>query len=373
MNQQLHIVSFDIPFPPVYGGIIDVWAKIKALHQAGVKVILHCFQYRDKKPAPELAVLCREVYYYPRPLGLGFQFSTMPYVVRTRQTRTLLENLGKDEHPILFEGLHTCAFIHHAALAGRRKLVRMHNVEWQYYLHLSHLEPNWIKKAYLLLESMRLRAFESKVLAFADVVFPISIGDDQYFRSLTTKNVHYLPAFHGCGPVTSPPGKGAFALFHGNLSVRDNERAAIFLAEQVFAATDFPFIIAGLSPGAGLEKVCARHANIQLVNSPSEAEMSRLIREAHLHILFSFQADGIKIKLLRALHQGRFVIVNRPIIRGTGLELLCEVVDNAEQIRTTIRQLLAESFSPGEVEKRRQVLSQHYSDEAGARQILEFL
>ncbi|MCX6283192.1 MAG: mannosyltransferase, partial [Bacteroidetes bacterium] len=44
MEQHLHIVSFDIPYPPDYGGVIDVYYKIKTLSEAGVKIHLHCFE-----------------------------------------------------------------------------------------------------------------------------------------------------------------------------------------------------------------------------------------------------------------------------------------------------------------------------------------
>ena len=44
-DQHLHIISFTIPYPPNYGGAIDVFFKIKALHSYGVQVHLHCFSY----------------------------------------------------------------------------------------------------------------------------------------------------------------------------------------------------------------------------------------------------------------------------------------------------------------------------------------
>ena len=44
-EQRLHIVSFDVPFPPNYGGVVDVFYKIRALHKLGVKIHLHCFEY----------------------------------------------------------------------------------------------------------------------------------------------------------------------------------------------------------------------------------------------------------------------------------------------------------------------------------------
>ena len=50
----LHIVSFDIPYPANYGGVIVIFNQIKALHAAGVKVILHCFQYGARGPQEAL-------------------------------------------------------------------------------------------------------------------------------------------------------------------------------------------------------------------------------------------------------------------------------------------------------------------------------
>jgi len=34
---HIHIISFDIPFPANYGGVIDVFYKAKALTDSGVK------------------------------------------------------------------------------------------------------------------------------------------------------------------------------------------------------------------------------------------------------------------------------------------------------------------------------------------------
>ena len=58
---KLHIVSFDVPFPPNYGGVIDVFYKIKALHKLGVKIILHTFDYGRGKPT-ELNNYCEEIF-----------------------------------------------------------------------------------------------------------------------------------------------------------------------------------------------------------------------------------------------------------------------------------------------------------------------
>ena len=37
-DMKLNVVSFDIPYPPDYGGVIDIYYKIKALNSAGIKI-----------------------------------------------------------------------------------------------------------------------------------------------------------------------------------------------------------------------------------------------------------------------------------------------------------------------------------------------
>ena len=59
---HLHIISFDIPWPANYGGVIDVFYKAKALSEKGVKVHLHCFQY-GRKPNPFLENMFHKFYF----------------------------------------------------------------------------------------------------------------------------------------------------------------------------------------------------------------------------------------------------------------------------------------------------------------------
>ena len=69
MDKYLNIVSFNIPYPANYGGVIDVYYKLEALHACGVKLILHCFEY-ERPHAPELESICDKVFYYKRRTGV---------------------------------------------------------------------------------------------------------------------------------------------------------------------------------------------------------------------------------------------------------------------------------------------------------------
>ncbi|HXC06538.1 MAG TPA: glycosyltransferase family 1 protein, partial [Bacteroidia bacterium] len=228
LSAPLHIVSFDVPFPPDYGGVIDVFYKIKALAQVGVKVHLHCFEY-GRKPSIELEALCEKVYYYHRRMKKRYLFSKLPYIVVTRQSELLMQRLLENDYPILFEGLHSCFHLSDPRLAGRKKLVRNHNIEHTYYANLAQVEKNVFRKIYFRRESVKLRKFEA-VLGKADQILAISLPEQAELKK-RYKAVSHISAFHAHEQVEGRTGLGTFILYHGNLEVGENNEAALYLVE----------------------------------------------------------------------------------------------------------------------------------------------
>lgn len=118
MADHLHIVSFDVPYPADYGGVVDVFYKIKALHELGVHVHLHCFEY-GRGQQPELEKYCEEVHYYQRQEGhKGFSLQ-LPYIVASRNDEQLWKRLNADDYPVLFEGVHCTYGLTNGAVTKR--------------------------------------------------------------------------------------------------------------------------------------------------------------------------------------------------------------------------------------------------------------
>ena len=205
--KQINLVAFDIPYPPDYGGGIDIYYKIKSFHQVGVKVHLHCFQY-CKLPSPELEKICESVYYYPRHVSKAYLLNLKPYIVVSRSSDELVKNLLKNDFPILFEGLHTCLYLNDKRLIKRRKIVRAHNIEHNYYQNLAKVEKDIFRKYYFLNESGKLKRFE-KIFKHADGIAAISKNDVLYF-SKKYSNVSHVSAFHPSENVDIILGKGQF-------------------------------------------------------------------------------------------------------------------------------------------------------------------
>lgn len=360
-EKRLHIISFDNPWPPDYGGVIDVFHRIRMLSEKGVKIILHAFVY-GRPPAVELNRYCERVYYYNRRKYIN-PFSLSPYIVSTRRHPELLNNLIADNAPVLFEGLHTCSLLGHPLLNDRTRIVRMHNIEHSYYCYSARNETSLFRKGWFAAESIRLKRFE-KVLKYATTILAISENDrGELARRFPATEL--LGPFHGNQRVLSKTGTGNYALYHGKLSVAENDQAARHIADRVFSQTDFLLIIAGSNPKPGLKRLISRKKSIKLIENPPAEDLERLIAEAHINILPAFQPTGLKLKLVNALYNGRWLVTNSSMVSGTGYESLCHIKDNPYEMAALIGELKRRPFGEIELEERRRLLitaSSHQKD-----------
>ena len=366
-ENHLHIIAFDVPYPANYGGVIDVFYRVKALSEAGVKVHLHCFEYG--RGEQEILNRCHEVKYYKRDTSFGKQLSLTPFIVNSRKSEALVLDLLKDDYPILCEGLHTTAVLLDKRLRNRKVFVRAHNVEHDYYNGLAEVERCGWKRLFYHVEAWKLRRYEP-VLKNAAGIFAISQKDADYFKQFYN-NVTLVPGFSATDSVCSETGRGEYVLYHGNLSVRENEDAAKWLIENVFAELDLHCIVSGLNPSDKLKKLVDTYTNVTLMANPDDAEMIDLLRQAQVNILVTNQPTGLKLKLLNALYNGRFCLVNSDMVKGTSLDTLCVVADEPKQMIAEIKRLMEEDFTEDDIEKRDAQMRQLYDNEANALKIVE--
>ncbi len=370
-KRHVHIVAFDIPVPPNYGGVIDIYYKLLALKQEGIKIHLHCFQY-GRHPSPELNDICETVNYYKRYISKKYLVKRRPYIVVTRASEELLENLAFDNYPILFEGLHTCYYLSHKRLKKRRKIVRTHNIEHEYYENLAKVEKNIFKKYYFLNEASKLRRYES-TLEHANGIACISHHDKMYFYK-KYKNVVTVNAFHPNNSVTSKTGLGKYALYHGSLDVGENNQAALYLVNEVFNDIDIPLIIAGNKPSRELQNAVESKRNIEIRTKLSTDEIHFLIENAQINVLPTFQSTGIKLKLLTALYKGRHCIVNTPMVYQTELESLCTIADTPQEMKQKIAELFVTPLTISDIDKRQDWLAtKGFSNTHNAHQLIRML
>ncbi len=367
---ELNMVAFDIPYPPNYGGVMDVFYKLKALSEEGVHVNLHCYEY-GRGPAIELNDYAKNVFYYPRNNSKSFLFNTYPYIVLTRNAPELKSNLLKNDFPILMEGLHSTFLINDPAFQKRNLIVRTHNVEHEYYNNLARVEKNIFKRYYFYNEAGKLLKYES-CLHKATSIAAISPSDTAHFLH-SFSGVHYIPAFHPFEKINIKQGKGEFVFYHGNLAVGENNEAALYLVEKIFNDLHIKLIIAGNKPSPELRRAVDATDNVELRDNLDHTEIQKLISEAQCNLLPTFQATGIKLKLLSSLFIGRTCIVNTPMVINTGLESLCTIADSPEEMKEAVKAAMGKSFPMEEIKKREEILLNDFSNSRNAKKLMKLI
>jgi len=364
LEKYLHIICLDVPYPPDYGGVFDLFYKLRYLKERGVKIILHCFEYgRGQQSA--LNEYCTKVFYYKRNTGIRSVSFTVPYIVKSRDDKRLLQNLSADNYPVLLEGTHCTFLLWKNKLKDRKVLLRLHNIETDYYRQMAINTSSFIRKLYYWNECRLLRKYEPRVISRADSLLTVSEKDAVQLK-LFAKQADYLPVFTGWNNISSKPGTGNYCLYHGNLSVAENEAAALWLIESVFSDLEIPLRIAGRNPSQKLIHAASKHPHIKIISNPGDAEMEQLVGEAQINLLPTFSSTGVKIKLLHAVFCGRHCIVNRMAVEGTRLEAACIFAKDEKEFQVQIKLIYHSPFTQSHIEIRKNLLQIHYNNAENA-------
>tara|TARA_B110000037_G_scaffold58902_1_gene71896 strand:- start:31285 stop:32418 length:1134 start_codon:yes stop_codon:yes gene_type:complete len=370
-TEQFHIIAFDVPYPPNYGGIVDVYYKLKNLHATGGKIIYHCFYYAGHNPPTELLEqYCDEIYYYPRKKKTWkLVISRLPYVVYSRDNKALLNRLLKDDYPILFDGIQTCYFMNHPEIVKRKRVFRANNIEHKYYEGLALWETSWLKKQYLLIEAKRLAKFE-KQLKGVDAILSVAKMDISHFSQYAT--THHIPPFFNSENRAEIDESSTVkqVLFQGNLAVKENEHAAKFILENIAQHTQNKIVIAGKDPSKQLIAMAATVPNVELIPTPSIEVMDALIRNSQVNLLMTFQQTGIKLKLLHALESGQHIIMNDKMDDSGIFAALCHVENEPKLIAAKIDELMLTPLTQADKTQRDIDFAKNYGNENNARKIL---
>jgi len=348
--KKIHIISFDYPDPPIYGGIIDIYWKIVYLRLMGVYVILHAF-VKDTNAEYNFNI-ADQVFLYPRKPMWRSVFSSLPFIVDTRRDAKLLTNLLQDDAPILFEGLHTTFLINNKAIRHRRKIYRESNIEHDYYHALYLAAASWWQRLYYKIESKRLYHYE-KILQYADVIISVSSSDQRQLQIRYPNAKHIvIYSFHPYKEFNQDTCIGTYNLFHGNLSVAENENALNYLLDNIVPSLKIPLIVAGKNPSEAVRIKC-RANNVTLIANPSQEKMEELISRAQVLLLYTDQATGLKLKLLISYYIGRHIVSNSKMLVGTPLEGMITSCDTNEAY---IHEVNKRSFVPFDKNKDRIVI-----------------
>jgi hypothetical protein len=365
--KELHIISFNYPYPPSYGGIIDVYYKIKALSEIGIKIHLHCFVDRiPEMTDPEIRKSTENVFFYKKKRSPLLYFSGIPFAAAIRNSEPLLKNLKKINAPILFEGLQTTCIIRLLKDYGHKLYLRHHNNEAEYYKGLSLSEKNIFKKAIYRIESLKYTGYQKKLLKSFETVFCLSEKEYNEVEAYS-KNASLIHIFHGNRSVKQLDKKGKYFLFHGDLTTSDNKKALNETIDLFKSLPQYKLIVASDRAGEDIKRKIDSAENISLTPIQTTANLHHLLEDAHANILLSYQNSGTKVKLFNTLYNSRFVIINENITDDPALISLCLYGSDLNEIRQQI--IISAEKEYDATENRREILEKKHSDNAKAEEM----
>ena len=371
MEKYLHIICLNVPYPVDYGGVFDLFNKLPALKQKGIKIYLHCLEY-GRGEQDVLNQYCEAVYYYKRSGWLKSLSTGLPYIVASRKNNRLLKRLLQDDHPILMEGIHCTYLLNDARFSNRACFLRLHNVEHAYYRTLYQLTTSWRRKLYYLWESKLLLSYETSIAAKVPSL-TVTQKDRDVYEALGCKRVEYLAVFIPGWNICIKEGFGTFCLYHGDLSVAENERAALWFIEEIFSHVDRPLVIAGKKPSMKLFSFAEKNNNICVVADPDEKDMQDMIEKAQVNLLPSYSNTGIKLKLINVVFNGRHCLVNGLTVKGTNLETACYIAFDTTSWITIVKELMHKPFTEGDVALRRDLLDKMFDNEKNAQRLIDLI
>ncbi|RZJ28406.1 MAG: glycosyltransferase [Flavobacterium sp.] len=365
-DRRLHIISFDNPYPPVYGGVLDVFFKVRALHKIGFEIYLHCFVDSDRGADDELKKLVKEVHFYRRNKRKSALklLSPYPFAVHSRYSKDLVANLEKVKAPILFEGQHTTFVTTLHEFPNRKMVLRLHNLEANYYLGQSRSETNHIKKTAYFSEYLKYTFFQKDIAKF-DAVLALSRFEFESAKQYN-KNMFYIPVFHGNETVANLSEFGKYAFYHGDLRLADNRRAARFLIKAFKKIPDYNLLIASGNDG-GLTSLIADVPNVSFVSFENHDELAKLLEDAHINVMLSFQESGTKLKLVNALYNSRFCVINKNMIDDHSVRELCTMAETEQDFVNAVNDLKDKPYA--DTSRRQKVLDAVLNDVENARKI----
>ena len=363
-EKRIHIVAFDVPYPADYGGAIDIYFRIKALYELGFKITLHCFEY-GRGEQPHLDEITEKVFYYARQKTIFNAFNKRPFIVASRRSKSLLNRLLADNAPILFEGIHTTWFLENKEVQKRLTYVRTHNIEHDYYSALAK-NAGGVKRLFFKQEARKLKNYEA-ILEHSTNVFCIREGDVLHFTQFTD-NISVLPASTPELSMNAYESTEDYALFHGNLSVSENDEAAQWIIAHIWRKEKslLPLKIAGKNPSQKLITL-AQQNGIEVIANPSMEEMKEIISKAGIHVLVSDQSTGVKLKLLAAAGSSGHVLVNPTMVMDTNLTEVVKVCTSSAEFISKILEIQENALPEVEFEKRKAFLRKNYSTKENCR------
>ena len=363
MTLRVTLVAFEIPYPPVHGGRLDVWRRMTAMARMGVEIQLIGWRKTPLGKDEETIVrrYVRDLHVLPFLGGMvgaavrALALARFPLEVTSRlqfgrpwqSLKAQIQAFGPDL--IIADQLHSGAIALRLQEELQLPLVyRSHNVEHRYWTRMRN-SARGFDKLLRGLSVLHLRSYELTMLRRCDAFFDISGDDLAAWRALGFSHGAVLPPLiEFPEPAADDGGEPEHdVVFLGNLHSANNVEGVLWFLREVMpilrdAVPQVRVLVAGSRPAETLVAACAATANVRLLADPEEA--AAVYGSGRVLINPVATGSGVALKSLDMLAAGKpIVTVSRGIIGLPAAALPSFLVaDTAEGFAVAVARSLAD-------------------------------
>jgi hypothetical protein len=333
---KMTIVAMEIPYPPIHGGRVDVWRRVKMLAQQGIEIQLLCWSH-ETPSIENLEVInqsVKEFYLILYKKGLKvyirrvFDLFSYPLEVTSRMVRgeeweAILNSVRRFQPDVIF-----CDHIHSGWVASRLSqavvvpmIVRSHDIEHLHYRYYLQCAKGY-KKLVRLLSLNHLEQYEKSLFKQSLAFYDISKDDLKFWQDQGFTNGYFLPPLIEFSQESTPTNiqqdlaesKCYDVVFLGNLNSENNVAGVTWFIEDVFPIlkerySNIKVLIAGSNPISAIKTICENKEGLDLkINPPSAME---IYQSGRVLIDPVATGSGVSIKSIDMLAMGQ-PIVSRP-------------------------------------------------------------
>lgn len=322
------VVCPDMPYPPVHGGRLDMYGRIRALKQLGftvdvvatVKGDVPTWHLGELRAYVDQLLVCRRQNRFvdllaPTPLQL--------------ESRRCLKNvcLKHEYDVVILESEYVYRILENPQLKARHVVLRVHNDEASYFLQLAKSAFPRLTAVYYYTEAVKFKLMEAKLVSRMHNRMFISYEELKRFQSrYRSSNSIFLPPAIDVSPGSfrTRPLNSRTVLFIGSLFMPNNREGITWFVTHVHPRLQdlegYNLVIAGNTKGKNLNwlrKLGDAYTRITICENPKELE--QLYANSSVFINPVLHGAGVKMKVIDAIRNGLPVVSTKVGIEGTGL------------------------------------------------------
>lgn len=333
-------ISHFVPYPPKGGVVQRSYNLIKEVSKRH-KVYLLAYNHENRLDVKEaiarLKEFCEAVQAIDSPLSksekygmaLSSLLSLKPYTARWLQNtkfRILIGDFVKkfDIEIVHFDSIDVAGYLNE--IGNLPKVLNHHNIESQMMFRRSSKERHLLRKAYFLVEGIKLRKYEKTICPLFDYNLTVSeLDKERLLRILGKVRVEAIP--NGVDLTYFKPtdnrAERRSLIFAGGMEWYPNREAMLFFCKKIWPLLKkrFPEVkmtIIGRSPPSTITKLSGEDPN--LIVTGFVEDVRPYIDKAEVYVCPIRDGGGTKLKVLDALAMGKPMVAHPVAVEGIDVE-----------------------------------------------------